>query len=388
MVFVGAVLFAVGLAVLVARRFGAPLPFVLVATGVALGVVGVKWPILAPTFGLSHEVMFGVLLPPLLFESAYALPGEELRRHWKLSFLLAGPGVIVAAGLATVGAWLLLRALGEEVPLGTLALLGAVLSATDPVAVVAILRRSRAPLSVRAVLDAESLLNDGTAVVLLRATVAGITGRIAWLEVLRRATWEVGAGVLFGWGLAWIAAKVAARVRGSAVALSLVLAYGAFHAAEAAQASGLFAALVAGFVFARDGGRSRAFDEAWGAIVFAANAVLFLLVGITLDVRGARHEALAVGAVWLALLGARAVLVEGAGAAVRRKGAAGFAPWTRAALVAGGLRGGLSLALALDLGDARVVALTSGVVLLTLVFQGGFFFVVRPRWVRIPPAGS
>src|SRR5438067_1963697 len=124
---------------------------------------------LAPLISLTHDVAFYIILPPILFQGAMHMNLEHLKRDWKLISLLAIPGIIISAmliGYPLAYFW--------HIPLNYALLFGALISPTDPVSVLAILKKIKAPDRLRTILEAESLFNDGTGVVLFMVILAMI----------------------------------------------------------------------------------------------------------------------------------------------------------------------------------------------------------------------
>lgn len=351
-----------GLAILVAlaaRRFRLPYTVGLALAGAALAAFRVD-----TGLALTHDLIFDIVLPPLLFEAALNLNWNELKRVLAPVIVLSTVGVVLCAAVVAGG---LVYWVGWE-PEPALAF-GALIAATDPIAVIALLRESRAKGRLRLMIEAESLLNDGAAAVLFalilawaRHDAASAGGPFAaFVAFLVIAGGGVAVGLLVG--------LAAVLVAGSSddhlveTALTAVAAFGSFLIAERFGASGVLAAVGAGLVLGnvgvlgRKGGhglaltaRGRAFViEFWEFAAFLANSLVFILIGsalATIDYAREGVAALAL-AVALALFG-RAVAVYPICLA--------FSP-TRWAVPLreqhllwwGGLRGALALALALAL---------------------------------------
>ncbi len=187
-------------------------------------------------YALGHATLY-VFLPPLLFEAAWNLNYKTIVRQWPAIATLAGPGVLLTA-LIVAGALTIVH-----VPLGPALLTGAILSATDPIAVVAVFRRVRVPKTLATIVECESLFNDGVAVMIYRIVLAslalgslegGPAARIALLSVAG----AVG-GVALGIAFAFVAAR-ALRYRHSGalqVAATVLVAYGAYFAADSLSLS-------------------------------------------------------------------------------------------------------------------------------------------------------
>jgi CPA1 family monovalent cation:H+ antiporter len=355
---------------IVAERLRIPYSVALV-----LGSVAVSLPGLHQQFAPS---LLFVFLPALIFEAAWNLDSVALRRQWLPIALLAFPGVLVT--VAVVAAGLVLSGL---MPLLPALLLGTILAATDPIAVIPIFRRLSVPDDLATIVEGESLFNDGTAIVLYGALVAASLSGIATPQV-----WPVALGVvvvsLGGAAIGFVVAGLVALVLRGNRDLSLdlvgtvVAAYGGYLAADALHASGIFAALVAGIAL-RTFARSRenpegaaAVDSFWSAIAFFATSILFLLMGLAISLPRILHEPVLVLATLGLIVVARLVLAY-LGlplAGIGRKNLA----WQHVVALAG-MRGALPVALALALPDpipyrAEIIDVVYGVVLITLVAQG------------------
>jgi CPA1 family monovalent cation:H+ antiporter len=262
-------------------------------------------------------------------------------------------------------------------------LLGAILAATDPIAVVTLLRRLKAPAGLAAILEGESLFNDGTGVAVFTAVLATILSGApsAGDAALRFVEITVGGtaiGLAVGFlGLALLRFAEDAPLE---ILATLVIAYGSYLAADVVHASGIVAVVVSGIVVARYGtaiGRLHGpqLIGFWNLLAFVLNAMLFILVGAALPVWRLAPVAAMVVVTFLIMVITRAVPVYGLlGVAALRPPPI---PWSwRHVTVWAGLRGALSVALALlvaDLAgvDKRVSLIAYGVVLLSLLIQGG-----------------
>ena len=207
---------------------------VVVALGIAYGLI-------EPgrfEYALGHATLY-VFLPALLFEAAWNLNYRSILRQWIAIATLAGPGVLLTAGLVA-GALSIVR-----VPLGPALLTGAILSATDPIAVVAVFRRLKVPKTLVTIVECESLFNDAVAVALYRAVLVALAlgaasaGTVALVAVTALA--EAAGGVILGIVLAFLAARV---LRGRAdagmqIGATIVCAYGAYFAADYLALSGI-----------------------------------------------------------------------------------------------------------------------------------------------------
>lgn len=376
-----------GLAILVAiaaRRLKLPYTVGLVLAGAALAAARVD-----AGLALTHDLIFDVVLPPLLFEAALNLRWTEMRRELVPVLALSTVGVLMCAAVVAAG---LVYGLGW--PVEAALVLGALISATDPIAVIALLREAGAKGRLRLLIEAESLVNDGTAAVLFTAILAWaahdpaeggpFSAALAFVTI-------AGGGVLVGLAVGFLGTLLAGRSDDRLVetAVSVVAAYGSFLIAERLHGSGVLATVAAGVVMGNLGvlqertifGRKfspegRTFVlEFWEFAAFLANSLVFLLIGSALaGVNFGREGALTLGlAILLALIG-RAAAVYPLMLALwptrwRTPLAEQHLMWW------GGLRGALALALALALPhdmpwreDILIVAFA--IVAFSIVVQG------------------
>jgi CPA1 family monovalent cation:H+ antiporter len=364
---------------------------------VAMVLVGLVVSALPGRGGLevSSGVAVTVLLPGLVFEAAYRLDAVELRRTFGGVALLAIPGVIVCAGIV---AFVLHNAAG--MPLVEAFIVGAIVSATDPVAVVATMRQLNAPPRLVTLIDAESLFNDGTAVLVYAIALGALgTGQDLGDEAV---TFVVGivASVAIGAAAGLLIARVAALTTDHLIELTLTLlaAYGTYVVADLLHQSGIISVVVTGIVtgtYGRRVGFSRrareAIDTVWEFLAFVLTAVAFLLIGLAIPLASLRDAALPIAWGVIAVLVGRALVVYGLlGGSSRIANQLKLAPpmpvswlhvmnWT-------GLRGAVAMALALSLPDdvpdrALLQGTTFGIVLFTVIVQGTTAERVL-RWAR------
>ena len=312
-----------------------------------------------------------VLVPALLFEGAWNLDYRAMRRQRVAILTLTIPGVALSA-LIIAGALSVAR-----MPFGPALLAGAILSATDPIAVVGAFRRLRVPRTLRTIVECESLFNDAIAVVLYRAVLLVVlVNNPAPSDVLAAAVWallgSVG-GIALGIGLAFIAAT-ALRNRKNAglqIATTVVCAYASYFIAERLHLSGIFAIISSGIALRYYERRWVSWQLAedvegfWDVAALAANAVVFFLIGAALD---AERIGGALFAVIGALAGVSVARVLVSALLLPMK----FPREWLAVIRAAGLRGALSLALALALPRAvpyrtEIVVATFAVAIATIV---------------------
>lgn len=383
--FLGFYLALLAIAVLAERpveRLGVPFPAFLVLVGFAAselftafgGDTGLRWQVF-------HDLVFYVFLPVLIFEAAFNIDGKRLLENLPAILYLAVPLMLLATG---VTAAVLYFGIGHPPGFPWLAALlaGALLSATDPAAVLALFKRVGAPERLRILIDGESLFNDATAVILFTLLVTLASGERESASAISAAgsflTTALG-GAFAGWLAATIAhigfQLVRDRIAGAMV--MLVCAYGAFVLAEAFHVSGIMAALVAGLWL---GHRVRREDLPWYTDLWEykaklANALLLLIAGISFQWNMFEDQWLtmliAIGAVSLARALNLFVLLPAFERIPRIEPIP--ARW-RPVLFLGGLRGAVTLALALSVPlDLpywwTVQSMAYGVVLWTLLLQ-------------------
>jgi len=262
-------------------------------------------------------------------------------------------------------------------------LLGAILAATDPIAVVTLLRRIRAPAGLASILEGESLLNDGTGVAAFSAVLGTIVaGSPSVADAsLRFAELTVGGTIIgLAAGFLGLALLRFADDAPLEIVATLTIAYGSYLAADLVHVSGIVAVVVAGIVVARYGASIGKLHGPqllgfWSLLAFVLNAMLFILVGAALPASTLLPVAGTVVAAFLIMLLTRAIPVYGLLQLAAMRGPP--IPWAwRHLTFWAGLRGALAVALALSVAattgvDSRVSVVAYGVVLLSLIVQGG-----------------
>jgi CPA1 family monovalent cation:H+ antiporter len=367
------------LVALVTRRTILPYSVGLVVLGLVVSILD-----LPIELTLGPEVLLAVLLPALVFDAAYRTDLRLLISTLPAVVLLAVPGVLltaVAVGLALDAA--------SPMPLGIAFLVGTILAATDPAAVISVLGHLRAPPRLTTLIEAESLFNDGTGIVIFALALQALTARVSPLDMVGQMVLVVTASIAIGAAFGWLASLALRPVADHLLELtiSLVAAYGSYLLAQRLGQSGLIATVVCALVIgnARHAaltGRGRdAVDTVWEFIGFLATTVVFLLIGLSISVDQLVIAAGPIAVALLALVASRAVVVYGLlgglSAATERLGwVAGFPVRWLHLVNWSGLRGAVAVALALSLpADMAYRELALGVVfgcvLLTLLIQGG-----------------
>ena len=324
------------------------------------------------------------MLSFLLFAGALHVNLDDLAEHGVVIGVLATLGVVVSTVLVGLAMFLGLTFLGNPLPLGFCLVFGALISPTDPIAVLSILKKAGAPRALETKITGESLFNDGVAVVvfvlLVEIFVAGHEVSVG--HALALFAEEAGGGIVLGLTLGALAYWLLKAVddRHVEVLVTLAVVTGGYALALKWHLSGPIAVVVAGLFVGNHGrrlamsDRTRAtLDTVWEFIDELLNAVLFVLIGLEVLVVKLSPSLLVAGALAIGVsLLARFVAVSLPVTVLRRFRE--FAPNTVKLLVWGGLRGGISVALALSLpaGPERevVLAMTYVVVVFSILVQG------------------
>jgi CPA1 family monovalent cation:H+ antiporter len=359
----------------VARWIHLPYTLALLLLGLGLGAVPA---ISAPT--LNSEIILLLFLPPLLFEASFVL---DLRLLWSVRtgvVVFAVPGVLLAM---IVSGALVHWALG--LPWSVALLFGAMIAATDPVAVLATFRHLGVNPRLAALVEGESLLNDGVALALLVTLTHAVQGQFSLGGATGTFLLSVLGGAAVGLGLGWVGHRLIATIDEhlTEMTVSVAMAYGAFLVAETLHLSGVLATVAAAMMLGHLGrsrgwiysdGSERLLTDLWEFLAFAANAALFLLMGLTVQVAGLTKYPGAVLIGIAAAVAGRAVVAHGVGLLLPQLGFR-LSRAERHVIFWGGLRGAVALAaiLSLPVGfphRAQLLAMTYGVVLFTLLAQG------------------
>ncbi len=368
-------LIAAAVVAVVARSVRLPYTLALLLLGLCLGALPI-----VPTPTLSSELILLLFLPPLLFEASFVL---DLRQLWAVRsgvFALALPGVLLAMAVSgAVVHWSL------GLPWAMALLFGAMVAATDPVAVLATFRELGAERRLAVLLEGESLLNDGVALALLVALVNAVGGEFSLGSSTAAFVASVLGGTAIGLAVGWAGHRLIAVIDEHLIEMtvSVAMAYAAFLAAETLHLSGVLATVAAAMTLGYLGrargwiysdASERLLIDLWEFLAFIANAALFLLMGMTVHIAGLTEYPGAVLVGIIAALVGRAAVAYGVGSLLQRSGFP--LAWSEKHVIFwGGLRGAVALAAALSLPPgfphrAQLLAMTYGAVLFTLVFQG------------------
>ena len=366
-----------------ARRLRVPYTVGLVLIGLVLAL---RSPLQVQ---ISADLILALLVPPLLFEAAFHLNYNDLRYNLKPILALAVPGVILTTLIVGgVVAW------GTGLALPIALVFGALVSATDPVSVVALFRAMGVPRRLQVLLDGESLFNDGTAIVLFDLVVtfavigaANFNLIFSVVDFIRVAGGGLVVGILLGSAVSQLISRIDDYL--IETTLTSILAYGAYLVAEALGVSGVLAVVAAGLVNGNIGPQGMSpttrivVFNFWEYVAFLANSFIFLLIGLQIELTVLfENWRLILWAIFAVLL-ARAIGVYVLSRIEREIPL----KWQHI-LYWGGLRGAISLALALSLPDKlpalseQLQVMAFGVVLFTLLFQG-FTMKSLVRWLGV-----
>lgn len=367
---------------ILAKRLRAPYTVALVAGGLMLS--GLRLTHISPLDPgqrpewLTPDVILIVFLPALVFEGSVKLNVRDLLRNSTPLLLLANLGVLVAA---LVTGYLVHWTVGLPVQIALL--FGAIISATDPISVLAIFKDLRMDKRLSLIVEGESLLNDGTAAALFQILLAGIiAGHVSVAKGIGQFLFAVVGGGVLGSVLGYAISRLTRTIDDPEVQITLtaVIAYGSYLLAYQLHLSGIIATASAGLVVGNLGTRAcsaqtkTALESFWGYVAFLMNSLVFLLIGLEIHVDALAHS-------WSPiLLSVGAVLVGRALSVYLLVPVSNFfgdkipLNWQHV-IVWGGLRGALALALALSLDSTfpergQVLDLTFGVVVFSILVQG------------------
>jgi CPA1 family monovalent cation:H+ antiporter len=389
---IGLLLLVACLIAMISRKLGLPYSVGLVTAGLLIALIPN-----APRLTLPRDLIFNVLLPPLVFDGALQLPWKSFRRELPVTLTLALIGVILAAAVVAAGLhyWLAWSWIGAS-------LFAVLIAATDPVAVIAAFKEMKADKRLCMLVESESLLNDGVVAVgftVLVSIAAGASASI--VSVVPAFLWTLLGGVLIGAVVSGLILLLAGRTNDHLVEITLttLAAYGSFLLAERLHASGVIGSLTAGLMIGNLGSMGAISDSgrphvlaAWEFFAFVANSFVFLLIGVQLvgvPMSRLGWETAAI-AIILVLVG-RAVAVYPLSTI--------FAP-TRLAvpigfqnvLFWGGLRGALALALALAVPVAvperASIILCAFVVVAFSIFVQGLTMPSLVQWLGLTRTGT
>jgi CPA1 family monovalent cation:H+ antiporter len=375
-------LLIVSLVAIVVRRLRVPYTVALVVIGLLITFQQ------SIQISLTPELILALFVPPLVFEAAFHIDFDQLRDNLTLILALAVPGVLLT--MLIVG---LIVSAGVGLPLSTALVFGALIAATDPVAVVALFRTLGVPSKLALIVESESLFNDGTSIVVfnlalagaLQAAVAGAGHNagfnlgIAITDFIRVSLGGIGIGLALGWLVSWLIAQLDDYL--IETTLTTVLAFGSYLVADRLGLSGVLAVVCAGLVNGNVGSRGMSpttrvvLFNFWEYLAFIANSLVFLLIGLDVNIPQIAANIGPIAIAVLAVVISRALTVYGLTWLTHLRRGLTVPLAYRHVLFWGGLRGAIGLALALSLPIALpqrdlLEVMAFGVVLFTLLAQG------------------
>ncbi len=354
-----------------------PYTLLLLLVGLGLAVLNVR------LVNLSPELILFIFLPPLLFEAAWNIKWDNLRRDWVPIVLYAIVGVVICIGGLFLG---LANVAGAS--LATALLVGASLSATDPVSVVALFRELGVNKRLTTLMEGESLFNDGVAVVAFNLLL-GIALGLEEFDVpvtIARFLVFVGVGVsigaLIGFGISFLTQRFDLPLVEQS--LTLVSAYGTYIVAEELGGSGVIAVVTTALILGNFGSRigmnprtRLVVSEFWEFLAFFVNSIVFLLIGDQVQFSSLSNYVDSIAVAIAVMLAARLISVFGLSffSNMITPDNEDISWQGQTVLWWGGLRGSVSVALALSVPEAlaereEIIAIVFGVMLFTLLVQG------------------
>ena len=372
------------LVAIIARRLKIPYTVGLVAAGIFVAFLPLEFEV-----KLSKELLFNILLPPLIFEAALYINWRELRKDLLVIATFATVGVALSAGVTAVvmhfaANWLWSAAI----------LFGVLIAATDPVSVIAAFKEAKVTGRLRLLVEAESLFNDSTAAVAFVAASAFAVGEtFSFGSAIWTMLLSIAGGIVCGAVVGCYSLLVIGRTRDHLVelAMTMLAAYGSFGLAEHFHVSGILAAMTAGLlvgnlavfggVTTRGEGLIRDF---WDFAAFVVNSIIFVILGISAASQDLARPIIPIIIAIAAVIIGRSIAVYPCSALFR---------WSslkvdkkhQHIMFWGGLRGALALALALGIPDIlpyrqEILTATFGVVAFSVFVQG---FTITPLLSRL-----
>ena len=358
-------------------RFRVPYTVGLVVAGLIIGLIPRH-----PSIELTPSLVLFVFLPPLLFDGGWTADVPAMRRNWAPIALLAIVGVVLGVAVSYV-----FLTFGAHLAAETALIFGAIVAATDPIAVLALFNTLRIDRDLQAIVENESLFNDGTSVVAFTTLLTAFSQAGATIDVpgaMLRAAVMTAGGVIVGFiigGVARFLIRIVADQVMIVAFLTALIAYGAYLIAEDLRVSGIMAVIFAAITIA--GSRTLAaispsdrgkIDSFWSVIAFVANTLLFVLMGASIHIRDilAQWPDAVIGVAAVVL--GRLLIVRALAPFSALLGRPLSSKWQNAITLAG-IRGALSMALVLSLPDdfperSLLVSMVFSVVLFTVVVQG------------------
>jgi monovalent cation:H+ antiporter, CPA1 family len=381
--FLIALLIAASAIAMLAKRFRIPYTIALVVGGLMLSFL--RLPQLSPLDPtqrpdwLTPDVILILFLPALVFEGSLKLNVRDLLRDSIPLLLLANVGVLLAAAVTGyVVHWV------TGMPVLISLLFGAIVSATDPISVLAIFKDLNIDKRLSMIVQGESLMNDGTAAALFQILVAGVlAGHLGLAKGIGQFTFAVAGGAFLGGALGYLGSRITGTIDDPEIEITLttIVAYGSYLLANEFHMSGIIATAAAGLMVGNLGAKRAmtpqtrtALESFWGYLAFAMNSLVFLLIGLEVHFDALARSWRAVLISIVAVLIGRAFSVYLLTPVSNLRAQRIPLRWQHV-IVWGGLRGALALALALSL-DSKfpdrgvVLDTTFGVVIFSILVQG------------------
>lgn len=349
-----------------------------------------------------HEALMQGMLSFLLFAGALHVNLADLRREKWVVGLLASLGVVVSTFLVGLMSWWVLDALGSPLPLIYCLVFGALISPTDPIAVLGILKTVGAPKTLETKITGESLFNDGVGVVVFLVLLGIATGTqtAAPVPIVMLFVQEALGGALFGFVLGWLAFLMLRSIDNYQVEVLITLSVvmGGYALASELHLSGPIAMVVAGLFIGNRGRRlamsditREHLDKFWELVDEVLNAALFVLIGLEVLVLVFHHQYF-IAALLLIPVVLLARLISVGLPILGLSFFRSFSPGAVPILTWGGLRGGISVALALSLplGEERniILTVTYVIVVFSIVVQGLTISRLIRRFAGAPRSGE
>jgi CPA1 family monovalent cation:H+ antiporter len=354
-----------------------PSPTALVLIGLVFALTN-----LMPKISLTHDVAFFLILPPILFQGGMHLNWEHLKQDWKAIALLAIPGVVISAllvGYSLSYFW--------HIPLKYALLFGALISPTDPVSVLAIMKKVKGPERLRTILEAESLFNDGTGAVLFVVILTMIQSHqpLDLGSALFQFLLVTSGGALVGGLCGYLIHQLLKTIKDPllGVALTIVMAFGSPIIAESLHCSGIIAVVTAGLVLGvgklsyMSSKSKETVTTFWKIIDIIVNSIIFLIIGLQLQVIGINNLLEYKGLILMGIMAAlisRILVVYPTIWAYNQTTKHSIPLVWNHVLFWGGLRGTIPIILMLQLPEFQYRPLfltaTFGIVLFSIIVQG------------------
>ena len=378
---------------IIARRLKVPYTVGLVIAGIVIAFLPLGFEI-----AFSKELLFKILLPPLIFEAALYIHWKELKRDLIPVVTFASIGVLLSAAITAA---VMHYVVGWEWSMA--ALFGVLIAATDPVSVIATFKEAKVKGRLRLLVEAESLFNDSTAAVAFAIALTFAMGmsmspRTAAAAFGLSIAGGIASGLIVGWGCLFIAGRTTDHL--VEIALTTIAAFGSFWLAEqfsfaGVHLSGVLAAMTAGLLvgntnqlgFITEKGEE-SIEDFWEFAAFVVNSIVFVILGIS---EAGQNFVTSLGAIGVAIA---AVIIARAAAIYPISAVFSFTKWKferehQHILFWGGLRGALALALALGIPDSvpyrsEILTVTFGVVAFSVFAQGLTMTPLLRRLGQIP----